>query len=161
MVIFPVSVLYPPSPLPFLVQLYVPRHPHYEGEVFFVATPISLPFAGLFWSWPYFCPPHNLMPPWHNPVSSPDHHRWELPVLRYHGIRGNHHFPFLRVMFLVILHGFIGNNYHKHQSDSYPFFLIMVNYPTFLINDQILNFQMYYQYLFFPPKYPNNVSKKN
>ena len=37
----------------------------------------------------------------------------------------------------------------------------MVNYPIFLINDHILYFQMYYQYLFFLQKNPNNVSKKN
>ena len=88
-------------------------------------------------------------------------HRWELPVVNYHGIRGNYHYPFFWVIFLVILHDFIWKNYHRNQSDRYPFFLIMVNYPTFLINDHILNFQMYYQYLFFLPKYPNNVSKKN
>ena len=88
-------------------------------------------------------------------------HRWELPVLCYHGIRGTYHYPFLGVNFSVILHDFIRNNYHKNQSDRYPFFLIMVNYPTFLINYHILNFQMYYQYLSFLRKYPNNVSEKN
>ena len=75
-------------------------------------------------------------------------HRWELPGGNYHGIRGNYHYPFLGVKYLVILHDFIRKNYHKNQSDRYPFFLIMVNYPTFLINYHILNFQMYYQYLF-------------
>ena len=34
-------------------------------------------------------------------------HRWELPVLCYHGIRGNYHYPFLGVTFSVILHDFI------------------------------------------------------
>ena len=88
-------------------------------------------------------------------------HRWELPVLRYHSIRGNYNYPILGVTFLVFLHDFIRQNYHKNQSDRYPFFLIMVNYPTFLINYHILNFQMYYQYLFFLLEYPNNALKKN
>ena len=35
----------------------------------------------------------------------------------------------------------------------------MVNYPIFLLNYLILYFQMYFQYLFFLQKYPNNVSK--
>ena len=58
--------------------------------------------------------------------------RWELPVLRYHSIRGNYHYPFLGVIYSVILHDFIGKNYHKNQSDRYPFPLIMVNYQIFL-----------------------------
>ena len=87
-------------------------------------------------------------------------HRWELPVLRYHGIRDNYQYPFLRVIVLAILHDFIRQNYHKNQSERYPFFLIMVNYPISLVNYHILYFQMYYQYLFFLSKYPNNVSKK-
>ena len=68
-------------------------------------------------------------------------HRWELPVLRYHGIRGNYHYPILGVLFSVILHGFIRQNYHKNQSDRHPFPLIMVNYPTFLINSHIYIFR--------------------
>ena len=40
--------------------------------------------------------------------------------------------PLLGVIFWVILHDFIGQNYHKSQSKNYPFFLIMVNYPIFL-----------------------------
>ena len=56
--------------------------------------------------------------------------------------------PFLVVIFLVILHDFIRQNYHKNQSDRYPFFLVLVNYPIFLINYHILYFQMYYQYFF-------------
>ena len=82
---------------------------------------------------------------------SPSKHRWELPVLRYHSIRGN---------FSVILHDFIRQNYHKNQSDHYHFPLIMVNYPIFLIDYHILYFQMYYQYIFFLPKYPNNILKE-
>ena len=81
-------------------------------------------------------------------------HRWELPVGNYHGNSGNYHYPF----FWVILHDFICKNYHENQSDRYPFFLIMVNYPTFLINYHILNFQMYYQYLFYLLEYPKNAS---
>ena len=88
-------------------------------------------------------------------------HRWELPVLRYHGIGGNYHYPILGVIVSVFLRDFIRQNYHKNQSDCYPFFLIMVNYQTFPINHHILKFQMYDQYLFSLPKYPNNVSKKN
>ena len=76
-------------------------------------------------------------------------HRWELPVIRYHSIRGNYHYPFLGVLFSVILHDFIRQNYHKNQSDPYPFPLITVNYPIFPINYHNLYFQMYYQYLFF------------
>ena len=87
-------------------------------------------------------------------------HRWELPVLRYHIIRGNYHYPFLGIIFLVILHDFIRQNYQTNQSDRYTFFLVMVNYQIFLINDHILYFQMYYQYLLFLPKYLNTVSKK-
>ena len=34
--------------------------------------------------------------------------------------------------FFVILYDFIRQNYHKNQSDRYPFFLIIVNYPVFL-----------------------------
>ena len=66
--------------------------------------------------------------------------------------------PFGGVIFSVVLHDFIRQNYHKNQSDRYPFFLIMVNYPTFLINYRIFNFQMYYQYLFFLLEYPKNAS---
>ena len=58
-------------------------------------------------------------------------HRWELPVLRYYSIRRNYHYPFLGVIVLVILNDFIRQNYHKNQSDRYPFFLIMVNDPIF------------------------------
>ena len=83
----------------------------------------------------------------------PGGHIWELPVLRYHSIRGNYHYPFLEVNVSVILHNFIRQNYHKNQSDRYLFFLIVVNYPIFLINYHILYFQMYYQYLFFLSKY--------
>ena len=61
-------------------------------------------------------------------------------------------------IFLVSLHDFTRQNYHKNQSDCYPLFLIMVNYPTFLINYYILNFQMYYQYLFFLLEYLKNGS---
>ena len=75
-------------------------------------------------------------------------HRWELPVLRYHRIRGNYHSPFLVVNFSVVLHNFIRKNYHKNLSDRYHHFLIMVNYPIFLINSHILHFQMYYQLVF-------------
>ena len=85
-------------------------------------------------------------------------HRWELPVPCYHGIRSNYHYSFLGVICLVILHDFIRQNYHKNQSDRYPFFLIMVNYPTFFINYHILNFQMYYQYFIFLIEYPKNAS---
>ena len=65
-------------------------------------------------------------------------YRWGLPVLSYHSIRGNNHYPFLGVIVLVILHDFIRQTYHKNQSDRYPFFLIMVNYPIFLLNYHIL-----------------------
>ena len=59
-------------------------------------------------------------------------HRWELPVLRYHIIRVNSSYPFLGIFFWVILHDFIRQNYHKNQSNRYPFFLIMGNYPISL-----------------------------
>ena len=57
---------------------------------------------------------------------------WELTVLCYHRIRVNHPYPFLGVNFWVILHDFIRQNYHKNQSNRYPFPLIMVNYLIFL-----------------------------
>ena len=87
----------------------------------------------------------------------PPRHRWELPVLRYHSIRGNFYYPFLGVIISVILHDFIRQKFHKNQSDSYPFSLVMVNYPTFLINYHILYFQMYNQYLFIFQEYSNNL----
>ena len=58
-------------------------------------------------------------------------HKWKLPVLRYHRIRFNYPYPFLGVIFWVILHAFITQNYHRKQSNCYPFSLIMVNYPIF------------------------------
>ena len=85
-------------------------------------------------------------------------HRWELPVGNYHGIRGNYHYPFIWIIFLVILHDFICKNYHENHSDRYPFPFIMINYPTFLINYHILNFQMYYQNIFLFLEYPKNAS---
>ena len=83
-------------------------------------------------------------------------HRWELPVLCYHSIRGNYHYPFLGIKFSAILHDFIWQNYHKNQSDRY-LFSHNGKPPNFLINYYILYFQMYYQYLFPTKKYPNNV----
>ena len=61
--------------------------------------------------------------------------------------------PLLGGKFSVILHDFIRKNYHKNQSDRYPFFLIMVNYPIFSLNYHILYFHMYFQYLYFLQKY--------
>ena len=43
-----------------------------------------------------------------------------------------YHYPFLGVIVLVIFYDFIRQNYHKNLSDSYPFSLIMVNYPISL-----------------------------
>ena len=87
------------------------------------------------------------------------HHRWELSVLRYHSIRGNYHHPFLGVIFrwfcMILL-----DQITIKSVRLLPFSFIMVNYPIFPINDHIFYFQMYYQYLFFLPKYPNIVSKK-
>ena len=40
-------------------------------------------------------------------------HRWELTVLRYHRIRINYLYPFWGVIFGVILHDFIRQNYRK------------------------------------------------
>ena len=68
-------------------------------------------------------------------------HRWELPVIHYHNIRVFYHYSFLWVKVLVILHYFIRQNQHKKNSDCYHFFLIMVNYPIFPINDHILYFR--------------------
>ena len=107
----------------------------------------------------YFTTWHHLFKFWLI-CSTRSDHIWELPVGNYHGIRDNYHYPFFWVIVSVTLHDFIWKNYHRNQSDRYPFFLIIVNYPTFLINYHILNFQMYYQYLYFLPKYPNTVSKK-
>ena len=86
-------------------------------------------------------------------------HRWELTLLCYHSIRVIYHYPLLGVKCSAILHDFIRKNYHKNQSDRYPFSLIMINYQIFPINHHILHFQMYSQYLSFLQKYPNNVSK--
>ena len=90
--------------------------------------------------------------------SPPARHRWESPIGNYHGTRGNYHYPFFWVIVWVILHDFICKNYHENQSDRDPFFLIMVNYPSFLINYPIINFQMYYQNLFLFLEYPKNAS---
>ena len=70
-------------------------------------------------------------------------HRWELPVLCYHGIRGTYHYPFLGVNFSVILHDFIRNNYHKNQSDRYPLFFIASKYHIYL------GFMVYYWLMLF------------
>ena len=91
-------------------------------------------------------------------LQTPMGHRWELTVIRHHSIRGNYHCPFLGVIFSVILHDFIRQNYHKNQSDRYPFFLIMINYKIFPINYHILYFQIYFQYLSFLQRHLNNVS---
>ena len=80
-----------------------------------------------------------------DPNGTTGYHRWELPVGNYHGNSGNYHYPFFRVIFRKILHDFICKNCHENQSDRYPFFLIMANYPSFLMNDHNINFQMYYQ----------------
>ena len=42
-------------------------------------------------------------------------HRWELPLLYYHIVRKNYPYPFLWIIFWVILHGFIWQNYHKNS----------------------------------------------
>ena len=55
------------------------------------------------------------------------HHRWKLPLFRYHEFRLNHPYPFLGVILRIILHDFIRQNYHRKLSNRYPFFLIMVN----------------------------------
>ena len=52
--------------------------------------------------------------------SGPARHRWELSVLCYHKIRVNYPYPFLAVIFMVILHDFISRNYHK-TVQSLPF----------------------------------------
>ena len=85
--------------------------------------------------------------------------RWQLPVLCYHSTGIIYHYPFFGVIVLVILHDLIRQHYHNNQTDCYPFSLIKVNYPVFLINDHILYFQMYSQYLLFLQKYRNNISK--
>ena len=48
-------------------------------------------------------------------------YRWVLSVLRYHIIRVNYPYPFLGVIFGVILHDFIRKNYHKNRSNRYLF----------------------------------------
>ena len=90
-------------------------------------------------------------------VSASDYIR-ELPVLCYPS-QGKVHLHLFWGNVWLILHGFIRQNYHLKQSNRYPFFLIMVNYPIFSLKYHILYFQMYFQYLSFLPKYPNNVSK--
>ena len=94
---------------------------------------------------------------------------WPSSIRSYTGItcsplpqhQGGLPLPLFGGNFLVILHDFIRQNYHKNQSYCYTFPFIMINYPIFLINYHILYFQMYYQYLFFSKKYPNNVFKKS
>ena len=90
--------------------------------------------------------------------SSSGHHRWELPVLRYHRIRVNYPYPFVGVKCWVIFMILLDKITIK-ESNRYPFFLIMVNYPIFSLNDHILYFQMYFQYFSFLSKHLNNVSK--
>ena len=87
-------------------------------------------------------------------------HIWELPVLRYHSIRGNYHYPFWGVIVLVILHDFIRQNYHKNQSDPYPFSLIMVNHPIFSFKLPQFIFSDVLSIFIFLQKHPNNVSKQ-
>ena len=73
--------------------------------------------------------------------------------------QGNLPLPLFGGNFSVILYDLFRQNYHKNQSDRYPFPLIRVNYPIFPINYHILYFQMYFQYLSFLQKHPNNASK--
>ena len=74
----------------------------------------------------YYLPPHI--------------HRWELPVLCYHIIRVNYLYPFWGVIFGVILHGFIRQNYHK-TSQIVTLFPRYGKLPYFSLNNHILCFQ--------------------
>ena len=85
----------------------------------------------------------------------PAEHRWELTVLRYHIIRVN--YP--GVNFQVIFHDFITKQYHKNQSNGYPFPLIIVSYSVFSLNYHILCFQAKIKIFSFLKKYSNNFYK--
>ena len=63
-------------------------------------------------------------------------------------------------IFGVILHDFIKQNHHKKQSNRYPFFLIVVNYPILSLNDHILYFQMCFQHFSFFQKYRTIYQKR-
>ena len=77
------------------------------------------------------------------------YHRWELPVLHYQGIRVNYPYPFLGVIFRVILHGFIRKNYHINSPIVTPF-SIYGKLPYFYFYYHILNFQKNLQNFLFP-----------
>ena len=59
--------------------------------------------------------------------------------------------------FWVILHDFIIQNYHKTQSNLYPFYLIKVNYPILLKWPHFI-FQKN-QDIIFPKKIPEQFIK--
>ena len=73
-------------------------------------------------------------------------HIWELPVLHYHRIRVNYPYSCLGVIFGVILHVFKRQNYHKNQSNCYPFFphygklpYCFFKLPHFIFSDVFFN----------------------
>ena len=60
-----------------------------------------------------------------------NHHRWELPVLCYHRIMVNYPYPFWGVIFMVNLHGFIRQIYHKKTVQLLPFPPLYDKLPNF------------------------------
>ena len=85
-------------------------------------------------------------------------HRWELPVLHYHSIRGNNYYPFWGVIVSVIFHNFIRQTYHK-ISQIVTFFphngkLPDLSYklPHFIFSDVL-------SILIFSPKTPEQCIK--
>ena len=71
---------------------------------------------------------------------SASQHRRKLPVINYYRIKESYPYLFLGIVVWVTLHDFIRQNYHKNESNCYPFRLIMVNYPFSSLNNHILSF---------------------
>ena len=69
--------------------------------------------------------------------------------------------PFWGVIFSVILHDFIRKNYHKNQSDRYPFFPHNAKLPDFSYKLPHFKFLDVLSIFIFPPKVPEQCIGKN
>ena len=87
-------------------------------------------------------------------------HRWELPVLRYHGIRVNYPYPFLGVIFMVILHDFIIKLPLKIVKPL-PFSPLYGKLSYFSFHCQILCFQKIYTKLYLSLNITRTIYQKH
>ena len=78
-------------------------------------------------------------------------HIRELPILRYHIIRVNYPYPLLGVICWVILHYFIGKNYHKTSQ-------IVTLSPHY---GKLPYFSLNYHIIYFQKKSKYSLSQKN